>query len=96
METVKRYFFRDMGVMLGHSMRHHLRSMDTIITVTITPIVMMLLLVYVFGSAIQTGMGNYVNYLMPAISLIAISSISYTAYRLFLETKEAHLLRFFR
>src|SRR5512134_1315943 len=32
------YFFNDMGVMLGRSMRHILRSMDTIITVTIMPI----------------------------------------------------------
>jgi ABC-2 type transport system permease protein len=47
METIKNYFFSDMGVMLGRSMRHILRSMDTIITVTITPIAMMLLLVYV-------------------------------------------------
>ena len=36
METTKNYFFSDMGVMLGRSMRHIFRSMDTIITVTIT------------------------------------------------------------
>jgi ABC-2 type transport system permease protein len=38
METVKNHFFSDMGVMLGRSMRHIFRSMDTIITVCITPI----------------------------------------------------------
>ncbi len=54
----------DMGVMLGRSMRHIFRSLDTIITVTITPIAMMLLFVYVFGGAIQTGTDNYVNYLI--------------------------------
>src|SRR6266536_1621220 len=38
MEATKNYFFSDMGVMLGRSMRHISRSMDTIITVVITPI----------------------------------------------------------
>jgi ABC-2 type transport system permease protein len=72
------------GVMLGRSIRHVTRSMDTIITVTIMPIAFMLLFRYVFGGAIQAGTGNYVNYLMPGILLIAIASgISYTGYRLF-------------
>jgi ABC-2 type transport system permease protein len=72
------------GVMLGRSMRHVTRSMDTIITVTIMPIAFLLLFRYVFGGAIQAGTDNYVNYLMPGILLIAIASgISYTAYRLF-------------
>ena len=34
METAKKHFFSDMSVMLGRSMRHIFRSMDTIITVT--------------------------------------------------------------
>lgn len=95
METIKNYFFTDMGVMLGRSMRHILRSMDTIITVTITPIAMMLLFVYVFGGAIQTGTANYVNYLLPGILLIAIASgISYTAYRLFIDMQRGIFERF--
>jgi len=89
------HFFGDMGVMLGRSMRHVLRSMDTIITVTITPIAMMLLFVYVFGGAIQTGTDNYVNYLLPGILLIAIASgISYTAYRLFMDMQSGIFERF--
>ena len=72
------------GVMLGRSMRHVTRSIDTIITVTIMPIAVLLLFRYVFGGAIQAGTDNYVNYLMPGILLIAIASgISYTAFRLF-------------
>ncbi|MGO4291751.1 ABC transporter permease [Chitinophaga sp. RAB17] len=95
METIKHYFFRDMGVMLGRSMRHILRSMDTIITVTIMPIAMLLLFVYVFGGAIQTGTDKYVNYLLPGILLITIGSgISYTAYRLFLDLQRGILERF--
>jgi ABC-2 type transport system permease protein len=89
------HFFSDMSVMLGRSMRHILRSMDTIFTVCITPIAMMLLFVYVFGGAIQTGTDNYVNYLLPGILLIAIASgISYTAYRLFLDKQRGIIERF--
>src|SRR5512138_1980768 len=89
------YFFSDMGVMLGRSMRHILRSMDTIITVTIMPIAFMLLFVYVFGGAIHTGSDHYVNYLLPGILLITIaSSISYTAYRLFMDMKSGIFERF--
>ena len=85
----------DTGVMLGRSMRHISRSIDTIITVTITPIAMMLLFVYVFGGAIQTGTDNYVNYLLPGILLIAIASgIAYTAYRLFMDMQRGIFERF--
>src|SRR5215216_2188403 len=95
MDTVKKHFFSDMGVMLGRSMRHIFRSMDTIITVTITPIAMMLLFVYVFGGAIQTGTDNYVNYLLPGILLMAISSgIAYTSYRLFMDMQSGIFERF--
>ncbi len=95
MEMKIKYFFSDMGVMLGRSMRHIFRSMDTIITVTITPIAMMLLFVYVFGGAIQTGTDNYVNYLLPGILLISISSgIAYTAYRLFMDMQRGIFERF--
>lgn len=86
MEATDKYFLSDMSVMFGRSMRHIFRSMDTIITVTIIPIAFMLLFVYVFGGAIQSGTHNYVNYLLPGILLMAIASgISYTAYRLFID-----------
>lgn len=97
METIeiKNHFFGDMTVMLRRSMRHISRSMDTIITVTIMPIMFMLLFVYVFGGAIQTGTGKYVNYLLPGILLIAIATgISYTAYRLFLDMQGGIFERF--
>ena len=95
METTKKYFFSDMSVMLERSLRHIFRSMDTIITVTIMPIAFMLLFVYVFGGAIQTGTTNYVNYLLPGIVLIAIASgVSYTAYRLFTDVQRGIFERF--
>lgn len=81
--------------MLSRSMRHVFRSMDTIIKVTIMPIIFMLLFVYVFGGAIQTGTDNYVNYQLPGILLIAIANgISYTSYRLFLDMQQGIFERF--
>jgi ABC-2 type transport system permease protein len=95
MKATKNHFFSDMGVMLSRSMRHIFRSMDTIITVTIMPIALMLLFVYVFGSAIQTGADSYVNYLLPGILLIAIATgTSYTAYRLFMDMQRGIFERF--
>ncbi|MEN3613596.1 ABC transporter permease [Plantactinospora sp. ZYX-F-223] len=87
--------FSNTSVMLGRSVRHVTRSLDTIITVTIMPIAFMLLFVYVFGGAIQAGTDNYVNFLMPGILLMAIASgISYTAYRLFNDLRGGIFERF--
>ncbi|WP_277678047.1 ABC transporter permease [Gracilibacillus dipsosauri] len=72
-----------------------MRSPDTIITVAITPIIMMVLFVYVFGGAIETGTDNYVNYLLPGILLITIASgIAYTSLRLFTDVKSGLMARF--
>ncbi|MFS0781215.1 ABC transporter permease [Bacillus sp. 1P06AnD] len=82
-------------VLLGRLMRTIMRSPDTIITVAITPIMMMLLFVYVFGGAIETGTDNYVNYLLPGILLIAIASgVAYTSLRLFNDVKSGLMARF--
>ena len=86
---------RDTGILFGRCMRHILRSPDTIITVAITPIAVMLLFVYVLGGAIDTGTGNYVNYLLPGILLMAIASgIAYTALRLFTDVQNGLFQRF--
>ena len=78
------HFFGDSTVLLGRSLRHVTRSLDTIITTAITPIALMLMFVYVFGGAIDTGSVRYVDYMLPGILLITIASgISYTAFRLF-------------
>jgi len=90
-----RHFFADTAVLTGRSLRHITRSPDTIITTTIMPIAFMLLFVYVFGGAIHAGSGPYVSYLLPGILLITIaSSISYTAYRLFMDMQSGIFERF--
>ncbi|WP_400245979.1 ABC transporter permease [Niallia sp. JL1B1071] len=82
-------------VLLGRLMRNIMRSPDTIITVAITPIMMMLLFVYVFGGAIEIGTDNYVNYLLPGILLMAIASgVAYTSLRLFTDVKSGLMARF--
>ena len=89
------YFFGDTAVLTGRTLRHVTRSMDTVITTVITPVAMMLMFVYVFGGAIDTGAVSYVNYMLPGILLITIASgISYTAYRLFTDMKSGIFERF--
>ena len=77
-------FWSDTAVLTGRSLRHITRSPDTIITTVVTPIAIMMLFVYVFGGAIETGSDSYVEYMLPGILLITIASgIAYTAGRLF-------------
>jgi ABC-2 type transport system permease protein len=88
-------FASNTTTLLGRSMRHILRSPDTIITTAITPIAMLLLFVYVFGGAIHTGGGSYVDYLLPGILLVTIASgIAYTALRLFTDVSTGIFERF--
>ena len=89
------HFLSDTSFLLGRSLRHITRSPDTIITTTLMPIAFLLVFVYVFGGAIDTGSGRYVNYLLPGILLITIATgISYTAFRLFLDIKSGIFERF--
>ena len=89
------HFVGDTALLTGRSLRHIVRSPDTIITTTVMPIAFMLMFVYVFGGAMHTGTGSYVNYLLPGILLITIaSSIAYTAFRLFMDMKSGIVERF--
>ncbi len=92
---MKKHFLGDTTVLLGRSLRHIIRSPDTIITTAIMPIAMLLLFVYVSGGAIKHGTGTYVSYLLPGILLITIASgISYTAFRLFTDMQSGIFERF--
>jgi len=88
-------FFGNTAALLRRSLRHVTRSLDTVLTTAIMPIAMMLMFVYVFGGAISTEAGSYVNYLLPGILLITIASgIAYTALRLFADVKSGIFERF--
>lgn len=101
------HFAHDTTVLTKRSLRHILRSPDTILTTAITPIAMLLLFVYVFGGAIasggtipgtsgdRSGRGAYVDYLLPGILLITVASgIAYTAFRLFTDVSSGIFERF--
>lgn len=89
------HFVGDTAALTGRSLRHILRSPDTIITTAVMPIAFLLLFVFVFGGAIDTGDVPYVNYLLPGILLITIASgIAYTSYRLFLDLQTGIFERF--
>jgi ABC-2 type transport system permease protein len=88
-------FLTDTWILTGRSMRHITRSLDTIVTVTITPIALVLLFTYVFGGALATGADTYVTYLLPGILLITIASgIAYTALRLYTDLQSGIFQRF--
>lgn len=89
------HFIGDTTTLLGRSLRHVLRSPDTIITTAITPIVMLLMFVYVFGGAVDTGGVTYVNYLLPGILLVTVASgVAYTALRLYTDVSSGIFERF--
>jgi ABC-2 type transport system permease protein len=89
------YLLPDTAVLVKRSLRHVLRSPDTIITTAVTPIAMLLMFVYVFGGAIEVPGGSYVDYLLPGILMITVASgVSYTAFRLFTDVSSGIFERF--
>lgn len=85
----------DTIVLSKRSLRHVLRSPDTIVTSAVTPIVLLLLFVYVFGAAIDVGGAAYVDYLLPGVLPITVASgVSYTAFRLFTDVSGGIVERF--
>ncbi|MFE5643536.1 ABC transporter permease [Rhodococcus sp. NPDC056516] len=59
----------DSAVMLRRNLKHVLRSPDSMITAMALPVMLMLLFVYVFGGAINTGT-EYIDYVVPGIILL--------------------------
>jgi ABC-2 type transport system permease protein len=89
------HFVGDTSALLGRSLRHVTRSVDTVITTAVMPVAIMLLFVYVLGGAIDTGSGSYIEYMLPGILLITIASgVSYTSYRLFVDLQSGIFDRF--
>ena len=92
---MKGHFASDTRALLTRSLRHVLRSPDTIITTAITPIAMLLMFVYVFGGAVDTGGVTYVDYLLPGILLITVASgVGYTALRMHTDVSSGIFERF--
>jgi ABC-2 type transport system permease protein len=83
--------------MTKRSLRHTTRSLDTIITVVLVPIAMLLLFVYVFGGAIgqQTGSIEYIDFITPGVVVMTVvSGIAYAALRLSMDLQSGIISRF--
>lgn len=88
---------KDTWTMTKRSLRHIVRSPDTIITVVITPIAILLMFVYVLGGALepQAGAVKYVNFITPGIIIFSvISGIAYAAFRLNTDVQKGIINRF--
>jgi len=89
--------FKDTWTMTRRSLRHIVRSPDTIITVVLSPVAMLLMFVYVLGGALapQTGTVSYVDYITPGIIIMTVvSGIAYAAFRLNTDIQKGIINRF--
>ena len=60
----------DSLTLIGRNVRHTLRSIDALVTAVALPVMILLLFTYVFGGAIATP-GEYLDYVVPGIILLA-------------------------
>jgi ABC-2 type transport system permease protein len=61
--------FADWAAMAGRCLRMARRNVDVLLTSLLLPVLLMLLFVYLFGGAIQTGT-RYVTYVVPGVLLL--------------------------
>jgi ABC-2 type transport system permease protein len=89
--------FSDTWTLAKRSLRHITRSPDTVITVLLMPIALMLLFAYVWGGAMggQTGSVSYIDFIVPGIVVMTVlSGISYAAVRLSIDVQSGIINRF--
>jgi ABC-2 type transport system permease protein len=87
----------DTWTLAKRGLRHITRSPDTIITVLLMPIGIMLLFVYVMGGALarQTGSVSYITFIVPGIVVMTVvSGIAYAAVRLNMDVQSGIINRF--
>ena len=91
------YALRDSTTMLRRDFRHSLRNFTMTLSGVLTPSIMLALFVYVFGGAIGAGIGGgaYINYVAPAIIIMAVGSgCATTAINLCMDINEGIIARF--
>ncbi|MDR0434080.1 MAG: ABC transporter permease, partial [Gracilibacteraceae bacterium] len=85
----------DTLVMSGRVAKQLTRSVDTVITVLIMPIMMLLAFVYVFGSDMKLDGIGAADYMLPGAMLMAVmSGVAYTGYRLHMDIRNGIFERF--
>jgi ABC-2 type transport system permease protein len=100
------YAVTDSATMLRRQLRHMLRYPSMTLMLAGTPIVLLLLFVYVFGGTLGAGLGglggsfsgsraDYVNYVTPGILLITVASAAQgTAISVAMDMTEGIIARF--
>jgi ABC-2 type transport system permease protein len=63
------YAASDSAAMVGRSVKHTVRNLESLLMSVILPVVLMLMFVYVFGGAIDPS-GHYADYVVPGIILL--------------------------
>ncbi|MCL1879690.1 MAG: ABC transporter permease [Actinomycetia bacterium] len=90
-----KYALSDTLVMTGRVMRQVVRSLDTVITVLLMPVAMLLAMNYVLGGAMDLGGIKTADYMLSGIIMICVlSGVSYTAYRLHVDVQKGIFERF--
>jgi ABC-2 type transport system permease protein len=92
---------RDSATMLRRDIRHSLRNLTMTLSGLITPTVILVLFVYVFGNTIGIGLGvvahsgTYINYIAPAIIIMTVGTgCETTAINLCTDMAEGIITRF--
>src|ERR1700681_1915875 len=95
------FTLRDSATMLRRDVLHSFRNLTMTLSGLLTPIVMMLLFVYVFGATLGAGLGGaahggtYINYVAPAIILMTVGSgCATTAINICMDMSEGIIARF--
>lgn len=89
------WILSDYWEMTKRSVMHIVRSMDQLMSVTIFPIMFMLLFRYVFGGAINTGGLSYVNFLVAGILVQTLAfGANYTTINLAVDLQQGIVDRF--
>lgn len=85
----------DTLVLIQRSLKHIFKNMDQLLGLTVQPIMFMLLFGFVFGGAINTGEGNYINFLVAGILIqTAAFGATTTAYSVAVDLKNGIIDRF--
>lgn len=91
----------DSATMLRRDIRHSLRNLTMTVSGLLTPTIMLLLFVFVFGGTIGSGLGgvthigSYINYVAPAIIIMTVGTgCETTAINLCMDMAEGIITRF--
>ncbi|MDN3020667.1 ABC transporter permease [Streptomyces sp. S.PB5] len=92
---------RDSGTMLRRNLLHARRYPSMTLNLLLTPVILLLLFVYIFGDTMSAGMGDgadrsaYIAYLVPGLLLMTIGSTTIgTAVSVSMDMTEGIIARF--